>query len=91
MPLDGSALGTCASEQMEALERDYGDEEGVQVGMVMTIVEIVKEQGTGPSGNPRYISHVRMRHNVGDPYRVIGLMQQAMHNLLSSSGPSPEE
>jgi hypothetical protein len=83
MALDGSILGNCASEQMEALEQAYGDDQDVQVGAVMTIVEILTPQGADEQGDVRYSSNIRMRHNVGDPYRVIGLMQQAIQNVLA--------
>ncbi len=83
MALDGSILGNCASEQMEALEQAYGDDQDVQVGAVMTIVEILTPQGADEQGEVRYSSNIRMRHNVGDPYRVIGLMQQAIQNILA--------
>jgi hypothetical protein len=83
MALDGSVLGNCASEQMEALEQDYGDDQDIQVGAVMTIVEILTPKGVDEDGNTRYSSNIRMRHNVSDPYRVVGLMEQAMHNILA--------
>jgi hypothetical protein len=82
MALDGSILGNCASEQMEALEQAYGDQD-VHVGAVMSIVEILSPQGTDEQGSERFSSNIRIRHNVGDPYRVIGLMQQAMQNILA--------
>jgi len=79
MPLDGSVLGNCASEQMEALDRDYGDDEDAQIGGAITIVEVLKKQGEDSYG-----SNVRMRHNVGDPYRVLGLLRAAEQNFLKS-------
>jgi hypothetical protein len=79
MALDGSVLGNCASEQMEALERDHGDDENVQVGAVMTIVEVLTHQG-----GDQYSSGVRMRHNLGDPYRAIGLLRAAEQNIIQS-------
>ena len=90
MALDGTELGRCASEQMEALERVYGEEEGVRVGAVMTIVEVLREEGSDEEGKTRYASDVRIRHNVGDPYRAAGLMFQAMRNILAA-GPAVEE
>jgi hypothetical protein len=83
MSLDGSVLGKCASEQMEALEHDYGDDEDIEVGAVVTIVEILTPKGGDEQGNVRYSSNVRVRHNIGDPYRVIGVMEQAIHNILA--------
>jgi hypothetical protein len=84
MSLDGSILGNCASEQMEALEQAYGEDEDVQVGAVMTIVEVLTPQDTDEQGNIQYSSNIRVRHNTSDPYRVVGLMQQAIHNILGS-------
>lgn len=81
MPLDGAVLGNCASEQMEALEHDYGDDENVQIGAVMTIVEVLVGRG-----DDQYVSHVRMRHNLGDPYRAIGIMRAAERTLNQGIG-----
>ncbi|HLM85535.1 MAG TPA: hypothetical protein VK272_05025 [Solirubrobacteraceae bacterium] len=81
MTLDGSVLGNCASEQMEALERDYGDDETVEIGAVITIVQVLKSEG-----GDEYSSAVRMRHNVSDPYMVLGLMRAAEQNILRSFG-----
>jgi hypothetical protein len=91
MPLDGSILGTVASGQMEALERDYGDED-VQIGMAITIVEIQRITGPDAQGNVRGSSDVRVRFNAGDPFRVVGILDQAVHNLLAGPGiPPPQE
>lgn len=79
MALDGSILGTCASEQMEALERAYHDDDTAEIVAVMTIVEIVKR-----TGEDSYSTNVRMRHNLGDPYRAIGILRAAEQNLLKS-------
>jgi hypothetical protein len=79
MALDGAVLGNCASQQMEALERDYGDAENVQVGAVMTIVEVLTQEG-----EDQYSSSVRIRHNLGDPYRSIGLLRAAEQNIIQS-------
>ena len=87
MPLDGSILGNLASEQMEALERDYGDDPEVEIGTVITIVEILIPHGeTDDQGNQPVESLIRFRHNTPDPYRVIGLIEQTKHNLLASRG-----
>ncbi len=87
MALDRAVLGNLASEQMAALDADFGDEDGVEMGGVMTIVEVLRPQGPPTEqGEVRVESTLRIRHNVGDPYRVIGLLQQVIHNLLASSG-----
>jgi hypothetical protein len=72
MALDRSKLGNLASEQMQALEETYGDDESAQVGAVLTIVQVLKKVG-----DDEYNSTVRMRHNVADPYAVIGLLKAA--------------
>jgi hypothetical protein len=88
MPLDRSVLGNIASEQMEALDADFGDEEGVEMGGVITIVEVLRPQGEpNEQGQIAVESTLRIRHNIGDPYRVVGLLQQVMHDLLASGGP----
>lgn len=84
MALDGSILGNCASEQMEALDDDFGDDDDVQVGAVMTIVEVLKSAGTDEHGNPLQSSEIRFRHNIGDPYRAVGLVQQVAQDILSA-------
>jgi hypothetical protein len=89
MPLDGSILGNCASEQMEALERDYGDADDVQVATVVTIVEVLKETGTDEQGQQQFWSNVRLRSNT-DPYRAIGILEAAIHKLVSSGLSSGE-
>jgi hypothetical protein len=76
MALDGTVLGRCASEQMEALENDYGDDEDVRVGAVMTIVEVVKREGEEAQ------SYVRVRHNVTDAFRAVGVLRAAEQQML---------
>lgn len=76
MALDQAQIGQVVTGQMEALERDYGDDEDVEIGAVITIVEVLKHEGDGVSSN------IRMRHNVEDPYRVIGLIRTAEQTVL---------
>jgi hypothetical protein len=83
MALDGTALGTCASEQMEALERDYGEDERAEIGAVITIVQVVKPYGDGPG---EYSSTVRMRHNIPDPYTALGYLRAAEETILKQLG-----
>jgi len=81
MPLDRTKLGTTASEQMEALEEAYGDDDNASVGAVLTIVEILRQDGNDVR------SDVRMRINdAGDPYRVIGLLRAAEATVTKSFG-----
>lgn len=86
MPLDRTVLGNMASAQMEALERDYGDEEGVHIGTVMTLVEIIKPMGVDEDGNVRYSSVIRRRHNASDPFRLVGLLEQSIFEIISGPG-----
>jgi hypothetical protein len=65
--MDTSKAGQLIAEQMEALERDFGDKEDHQIGAMVTIVEI-----QGPEG-----SHFRMRNNIGNPVVVLGVMRMA--------------
>ena len=78
MALDGSILGKCASEQMEALETDYGSDESAEVGAVITIVQVLKQL----DGDDGYSSTVRMRHNIADPYAAIGYLRAAEQTIL---------
>ncbi len=84
MALDGTVLGNCASEQMEALDEAFGEDPDIEVGAVMTIVEIRKVQSRDADGDPASVaSIVRMRHNVGDPFHAVGVLEQAKHDLLT--------
>lgn len=91
MALDRAVLGTMASAQMEALEEAYDDDSEVQMGGVMTLVEIIAPAGEDAEGNTLYSSGIRLRHNMGDPYRIVGLLQQAAHDILAASGHSPRD
>jgi hypothetical protein len=68
--VDTSRAGRVIAEQMEALERDYGDD--FEIGAVITIVEI-----QGPEG-----SHFRMRNNIGNPVMALGVMRMAEEQWL---------
>lgn len=83
MPLDGTILGKIAAQQMAALERDYGEMDA-QIGAVMTIVEVLRPQGTDEQGNTQFASDVRSRHNIGDPYRALGIIKAAEHNITET-------
>jgi hypothetical protein len=78
MPLDRTVLGNVAAQQMEALEADYGEEEGVEIAAAITIVEIRRQVGDGMQ------TIVRARSNVPDPYRRVGLLQQAAQQILAA-------
>jgi hypothetical protein len=74
-----------ASEQMQALEESYDESSDVQIGGVMTLVEVLTPVGPDAHGNMQFASNIRLRHNIGDPYRLVGLLQQAVHDILASS------
>lgn len=78
MALDGTVLGRCASEQMEALENDYGEDDDVRVGAVMTIVEVITREG-----GEELKSFVRVRHNVTDTFRAVGVLRAAEQQIMS--------
>jgi hypothetical protein len=81
MALDQSKIGQLVTEQMEAIERDYGDDEGEhEIGAVITIVQVLTHHGENVA------SDVRLRHNVGDPIMVLGLMRAAEQTVIRSAG-----
>ena len=86
MALDGTILGNCASEQMEALEVDYGDDDDVEIGAVITIVQVLKRL----DGEDNYRSIVRMRHNIADPYAAIGYLRAAEQTIVRQPGGAEE-
>src|ERR1035437_5766582 len=66
--MDSSEAGKVIAEQMEAIERDYGEGGQHEVGAVTTTVEF-----KGPDS-----SELRVRHNLeGQPYRVLGFLRVA--------------
>jgi hypothetical protein len=91
MPLDGAILGTLAAGQMQALEEKYGDED-VQIVAAVTIVEVLRVASRDAEGNPESgESDVRIRFNVGDPFHVMGLLDQAKFQLLAGPGITPPQ
>lgn len=72
MGLDQSKVGQMISQQMEALESDYGDD--CQIGDVCTIVEVI-----GPHG-----SHLRVRSSDMRPHVTIGLLRTSENIFLSA-------
>jgi hypothetical protein len=77
MALDQTSIGQVVSQQMEAIEQDHGDDPDVEIGNVITIVEVLKHRG-----EDQYESNVRIRTNSGDPYRVLGLIRAAEQNVI---------
>jgi hypothetical protein len=82
MPLDRTKLGNAVAEQMEALEHIYGEDENVELGAVLTIVEVIRREG-----DEIVSSDVRMRFdNAGDGYRIVGLLRAAEQSILKGDG-----
>jgi hypothetical protein len=96
MPLDGSVLGNCASEQMEALDEAYGDDDSVEIGAVLTIVQVLKRldgdgDGDGDGSVEDYSSTVRIRHNIADPYAAIGYLRAAEQSIIAQISGGEEQ
>ena len=89
MPLDGTVLGNCASEQMEALDEAYGEDETAEIGAVITIVQVLKRLD-GADGED-YSSTVRIRHNIPDPYAAIGYLRAAEQSIVHQVSGGEEE
>jgi hypothetical protein len=86
MAIDQAIIGQVITGQMEAIERDHGDDEDVQIGAVITVVEVLKKVG-----EDEYASNVRIRHNVADPYRVLGLIRAAEQNIIQGFNQAQSE
>jgi hypothetical protein len=70
MPIDQQKVGAHITAQMEAIERDYGED--CHIGDICTVVEVV-----GPHG-----SHVRVRPSDPRPHVGVGLLRWAETTLL---------
>jgi hypothetical protein len=70
MSIDQARVGAHIAEQMEAIERDYGDD--CEIGDICTVVEVL-----GPHG-----SHVRVRPSDARPHVGVGLLRWAEATLL---------
>ena len=75
MSIDQARVGAHIAAQMEAIERDYGDD--CQIGDICTVVEVL-----GPHG-----SHVRVRPSDARPHVGVGLLRWAEMTLLQMGGP----
>jgi hypothetical protein len=86
MPLDPAILGNLAAEQMAALEENFGNED-VQIVGAITIVEVLRVHTRDAEGNPvAGQSDIRMRVNIGDPFHVMGVLEQAKQQIASGPG-----
>jgi hypothetical protein len=72
MIFDQTKIGQVVSEQMEALEADYGD--GCEIGDVCTVVEVI-----GPHG-----STVRVRSSSPRLHIAVGLLRVAEAAMLAA-------
>lgn len=81
MALEQAKIGQVVTAQMEALERDYGQFDDAEIGAVISIVEVVRPEGED------FRSEVRVRFNIRDPYRVMGLMRTAEQQVLPAFRP----
>ena len=92
MPLDGTVLGNCASEQMEALDEAYGEDDAAEIGAVLTIVQVLKRiDGDGEGEDEDYSSTVRIRHNIPDPYAAIGYLRAADQSIIAQISGGEEQ
>jgi hypothetical protein len=71
--MDVSGAGQMAAQQMEAIEQDYADKEGYEIGVMINIVQIV-----GPNGELEN----RLQHNAQAPFIALGLMRVAEEGIL---------
>ncbi len=73
MTIDTSKAGQQVAAQMEAIEKDFAEEEGYELGAIITIVEI-QDPGGG--------SNFRIRHNLGNPVMALGALRVAEDQWL---------
>ncbi len=71
--MDVSAAGQMAAEQMERIEEDFEGKEGYEIGMMISIVQIV-----GPDGTIQN----RVASNAAAPFLALGLMRVAEEIIL---------
>jgi hypothetical protein len=74
MAIDTSQAGKQIAEQMEAIESDFADKEGYELGAIVTIVGV-----QGPDG-----MNLRIRNNLGDPIGTLGVLRLAEDELIRS-------
>jgi hypothetical protein len=82
--VDSSKAGEMIAQQLEAIEKEYGESAEHDIGVVITIIEV---RGPGTS-------ELRVRHNLGgQPYRLVGYMRVAEEQALAGfrGGGEPPE
>jgi hypothetical protein len=70
--MDTSKAGELIAEQMEALDRDFGDRDDLEIGGGVSIVLIQGKDG----------SFFRIRSNMGHPAMTLGAMRMAEDEFL---------
>src|SRR5207302_524331 len=79
MSIDQARVGEHIAAQMEAIERDYGDD--CQIGDICTVVEVLGQHG----------SHVRVRPSDARPHVGVGLLRWAEVTLMSAGRAQPSD
>ena len=74
MAIDTTAAGRQIAEQMEAIEKDFADQDGYKLGAIVTIVGI-----EGPDG-----ANFRIRSNAGNPANTLGVMRLAEDEFIQA-------
>jgi hypothetical protein len=72
--MDVSGAGQMAAAQMENIEQSYEGREGFEIGMMISIVQIV-----GPNGELEN----RVIHNAPAPFLALGLMRVVEEVILA--------
>ncbi|HVC06474.1 MAG TPA: hypothetical protein VND98_02660 [Solirubrobacterales bacterium] len=85
MAIDTSAAGQQIAAQMEAIEKDFEEQDGYKLGAIVTIVGI-----DAPEGGTSF----RIRSNAGNPAMTLGVMRMAEDEFilaLRQGAPPPAE
>ncbi len=79
MAIDQTQIGQHIQEQMEAIEQDPNVSDDLEVGAIITIVELGKQEGD------QTLRNFRVRSN-RDPWMTIGLLEEAKEVQLGMIG-----
>jgi hypothetical protein len=72
--IDQKQIGQHIQEQMEAIEKDPDIPDDLEVGAIITLVELQKEEQRGDEIG--LVRNLRVRSN-RDPWTTIGLLEEA--------------
>jgi hypothetical protein len=75
LAFDASKIGQHIAEQMEALEKDFGED--AEIGEICTVVEV-----RVPQGEDAFESQVRVRYT-GHPFTAMGMLEMAHKSMLT--------